>query len=156
MAIRSFISCLNRKSEANYPLRQCQDWRDYTLSLVPWGLMRRWTQGREAKAVFGFVPHYELGILPGLDVFNPYCVFHFADKATAEEMYHKIVQAIIQDGLHGKPLANIVRDADSRKVDARWAPSWQPMAGSEWPNNGEITESEAAEFETRLQEYKKR
>ena len=117
-----------RKLEA---LRNTPDGCDYTLSLVPWGLMRRWTQGREAKTVFGFVPRYELGILHGVDVFNPYCVFHFADKATAKEMYHKIAQAIIQDGLHGKPLASVVRYADPKKVDARWVPSWEPMVGSE-------------------------
>jgi hypothetical protein len=75
-------------------LRNTPDGRDYTLSLVPWSWMRRLTQGRKAKAVFGFIPHYELGILPGLNVFDPYCVFHFADRATAKEMYNKIAQAI--------------------------------------------------------------
>src|SRR5215469_1501720 len=118
-------------------LRNMPDGCDYTLSLVPWGgLMRRWAEGREAKTLFGFVPRYELGILPGIDAFNPdvlnpCCIFHFAGRATAEEMFHKIAQAIIQDGLHGKPMASIVRDADPTKVDARWAPSLQPMAGSE-------------------------
>jgi hypothetical protein len=104
---------------------------DYTLSLAPWGLMMRWAKRREAKAVFAFVPRYELGILQGVDVFKPYCVFHFADRARAEEMYHKIAQAIIQGGLHGKPLVSIVRDADPMRVDARSAPSWQPMAGDD-------------------------
>jgi hypothetical protein len=92
--------------------------------------MRRWSHGQEAKAVFGFVPHYELAILRGFDILNPYCVFHFADNATAKEMYHKIAQAIIQGGLHGRHLASVVCDADPKKVDARWAPSWQPMAAS--------------------------
>jgi hypothetical protein len=137
-------------------VRNTPDGRDYTLSLVPWGLVRRLAQGREAKAVFGFVPHYELGIVPGRDFFNPYCVFHFADKATAEGMYHAIAQAIIQDGLHGKPLASIVHRADPKKVDARWAPSWQPMAGSERLEDGEITKSDAEEFNTRLEQYAKR
>lgn len=114
-----------RKLEA---LRNTPDDLDDTLSLVPQGLIWRWTHGQEAKAVFGFVPRYELGILRGRDVFDPYCVFHFADKATAKEMYHKIAQAIIQGGLYGKPLAKVVQDADPKKVDARWAPSWQPMA----------------------------
>lgn len=140
-----------RKLEA---LRNTPDGRDYTLSLVPWSLMRRLTQGREAKAVFGSVPHYELGILPGFNVFDPYCVFHFADKDTTREMYHKIAQAISQDGLHGRPLASIVRDADPRKVDARWAPGWQPMAGSEGLKDGEIAEAEGAEFNNRSEQYR--
>lgn len=117
-----------RKLEA---LRNTPDSRDYTLSLVPWGLMRRFAQGKGAKAVFGFVPRYELGILRGADVLSPYCVFHFADKLTANEMYHKIAQAILQDGLHGKALADAVRRCDPKKIDARWAPSWRPIGNDD-------------------------
>lgn len=99
-------------------LRNTPDGRDYTLSLVPWGLLRRLAEGSKTKAIIGFVPRYELAILRGTDAFNPYSVFHFANKSTAEEMYHKIAQAIMQDGLNGNSLASVIRDADSSKVHA--------------------------------------
>jgi hypothetical protein len=101
---------------------------DCTLSLVPWGLIRRLIHWRDAKNVFGFVPRYELEILHGLDVLHPHCVFHFADNATTREMYHKIAQALMQGGLHGASLIRVLRDADRKKVDAHWAPDWLPMA----------------------------
>jgi hypothetical protein len=109
-------------------LRDTPDGLDYTLSLVRWGgPIRRWVEGQKAKAVFGFVPRYEMGVLRRVDVSNPYCVFHFADKATAEKMYHKIAQAIMEGGLRGEPLARVMRSADQTKVDGRWAASWEPM-----------------------------
>jgi hypothetical protein len=104
-----------RKLEA---LRNTPDGRDYTLSLVPWGLLRRWSEGSQAKIVFGFVPRYELAILSGTNVFAPCRIFRFVDKATAQEMYHKIAQAIMRDGLNGTALASVMGDADSEKVHA--------------------------------------
>jgi hypothetical protein len=62
----------------------------------------------------------------------------------------------IQDGLYGKLLAKVVHDADPKKVDARWAPSWQPMAESGRFETGDITQSDAAEFSDRLAQYRNR
>ena len=111
-------------------LRDTPDGLDYTLSLVRWGgPIRRLVRGKKAKAVFGFVPRYEMAVFRGRDVSNLYCVFHFADKATAEKMYHKIAQAIMEDGLRGEPLAGVMRNANQTKVDGRWAANWEPMVG---------------------------
>jgi hypothetical protein len=80
--------------------------------------MRRLAQGRQAKAFFGFVPRYELAILPqGTGSFYPSFLAHFADKATAEVMYHRIAQAIIQGGVYGEALRSILREGN-RKVYA--------------------------------------
>ncbi len=103
-------------------IQDSPDGRDYTISLVPWGLLKRWAKGREAKPVFGFVPRYEMGIMRRRDFLHPFCVFHFADKATAQQMYDKIAHALIHDGLHGMLLARVVRNADPKKVSSRWAP----------------------------------
>jgi hypothetical protein len=133
-------------------LRNTPDGCDYALSLIPWGLYRRFVRGKEAKAAMGFVPRYELAVMRGINIY-PECVFHFADRKIAEDMYHKIAQTIIQDGLYGQPLANIMCNADPRHFSARWAGTWRPMAESE---AREITGAEAAEFSDRMVQYRDR
>jgi hypothetical protein len=70
---------------------------------------------------------------------NPFCVFHFADRNTAEYIYHKIAQAIIQDGICGKPLGKLMRAANPTKVSARvrYRRDWEPMEF----NSEEITDA---------------
>jgi hypothetical protein len=112
-----------RKLEA---LRDTPDGRDYMLSLAPWSFMRRLGQGRQAKAFFRFAPRYELAVLRGIgsaDLVNPCCVFRFADKTTAQKMYHEIAQAILQDGLSGG--VRIALNAAPRTVDVQWDEDWR-------------------------------
>jgi hypothetical protein len=104
-----------RKLEA---LRNTPDNRDYTLSLVPWGLMRRLACGQKAKAVFGFVPRHELAVFHKANFVRPCAIFHFANKAIADEMYHKIAQAILRGGIYAP--FNLAQNADPKKVRAEW------------------------------------
>src|SRR5262245_9035047 len=81
--------------------------------------MRRWAWKKTEKlhasngVALDFIPRYQLAIARDQAIpFKPYCVFHFADETTARYMYDKIAQAIIQDGILGKPLAKLIKAID--------------------------------------------
>ena len=56
-------------------------------------------------------------------------------------------------GFMGNPWLALCAMRIQRKFDARWAPSWQPMAGNEGFKDGDISDGESTEFNYRLEEY---
>lgn len=125
---------------------------DFILSLIPYGLFRRAALGKLAKEAMGFSPKYELIIHRPGRTLDPICTFHFADRQTAETMYHRIAQTLIQDGVYGNLFPKMIRDAGPHGIDARWMPNLKPIAESEIE---EITDLEEKEFSDRLAKYVK-
>jgi hypothetical protein len=72
----------------------------FTLSLLPWGVLKRAIKGRLAKTMMGvpFVPRYELAVWTA-SVLQPDLVCYFPDEHSAMEGFAKVEAAIKQDGL---------------------------------------------------------
>lgn len=79
------------------------------MSLVPWGLLRRWLSARKARRTgikMMFVPKYELAVFrdqPHL-VMGQALLFRFRNKTRALEGYHKVTKALREDGYWGDPV----------------------------------------------------
>ncbi len=126
---------------------------DLCLSLFPCGFFwRTFGQGKFWADIMTFPPRYGLVICRPEHLLDPICTVYFANRKLAETMYHRIAQALIQDGVYGKLFPKIIHDAGSDGIDARWVPNLKPIAESEIE---EITDLEEKEFSDRLAKYVK-
>jgi hypothetical protein len=92
------------------------------MSLVPWGWLRRWLSARKARRMrieMMFMPKYELAVFrghPNQTLPNrPDLVFHFRDKSSALEAYHKVAEALIEGGYFGDPVRALF-DANQQEL----------------------------------------
>ena len=94
---------------------------DAYMSLVPWGWLRRWLSARKARRAgiqMMFMPKYELAVFrghPNRTLPNsPDLVFHFRDKSSAVEAYHKVAKALTEGGYFGDRLRALI-DANQQE-----------------------------------------
>jgi hypothetical protein len=95
---------------------------DFTLSLIRWGILRRY-RARRGKITFFdtgalFIPKYEIAVYKGdppFDINTPEMVFYYPDKAAALLRLGDLEAAISEGGLDGAPLRDFIQDANPKR-----------------------------------------